>query len=168
MQQCHSQSQVDDPPKIQARPFEIPRPYSSRKRPGWYQNSPSFLPMAQSVPLPLRHQGRSHIHGPKWTPLIRRQASGRKLTNHSLQPHSHHLGKTHLTLPRNPLGLPKKVIGNLYLGFYHDGNLPAYVCLSNAIQKKISPTCCARKGVCPTHSHIKKVSALPKRHSRTE
>jgi hypothetical protein len=60
--------------------------------------------MAQSVPLLLRHQGRSHIHGPRGTPLIRRQASGRKLTNHSLQTHSHHLGKTHLTLPRNPLG----------------------------------------------------------------
>ena len=99
--------------------------------------------MAQSVPLLLRHQGRSHIHGPRGTPLIRRQASGRKLTNHSLQPHSHHLGKTHLTLRRNPLGLLKKVVGNLYLGFYHDGNLPASVCLSNAIQKKISPNFCA-------------------------
>jgi hypothetical protein len=53
------------------------------------------------------------------------------------------LGKTHLTLRSNPLGLLKKVVGNLYLGFYHDGNLPTSVCLSNAIQKKISPTCCA-------------------------
>jgi hypothetical protein len=53
------------------------------------------------------------------------------------------LGKTHLTLRRNPLGLLKKVIGNLYLRFYHDGNLLTSVCLSNAIQKKISPTCCA-------------------------
>ncbi len=112
--------------------------------------------MAKRVPLILRHRGRSHVHGHRGTPLIRRQASGRKLTNHSLQPHSHHLGKTHLTLRRNPLGLPKKVIGNLYLRFYHDGNLPTSVCLSNAIQKKISPTCCARKGVCPTYSHIKR------------
>lgn len=58
MQQCHPRSQIDDPPKIQARLREIPRPYSSRKRPDLCQNSPSFLP-AQSVPLLLRHQGRS-------------------------------------------------------------------------------------------------------------
>jgi hypothetical protein len=53
------------------------------------------------------------------------------------------LGKTHLTLRSNPLGLPKKVVGNLYLRFYHDGNLPTSVCLSNVIQKKISPNFCA-------------------------
>ena len=125
MQLCHPQAQADDPPKIQARSCETQRLYSSHTRPNWCQNSPSFLSMAQSVPLLLRHQRHSHVHWHRWTPLIRRQASGRKLTNHSLQPHSHHLGKTHLTLPRNPLGLPKKVVGNLYLCFYHDGNLPA-------------------------------------------
>ena len=125
MQLCHPQAQVDDPPKIQARLREIPRLYSSHTRPNWCQNSPSFLSMAKRIPLLLRHPRRSHVHGPRRTPLIRRQASGRKLTNHSLQPHSHHLGKTHLTLPRNPLGLPKKVVRNLYLCFYHDGNLPA-------------------------------------------
>jgi hypothetical protein len=33
MQQCHPQSQIDDPPKIQAQLRETLRPYSSRKRP---------------------------------------------------------------------------------------------------------------------------------------